>query len=212
MKYGREHHRRRSIRLEGYDYAGVGAYFVTICTQDRAPLFGEIVNGEMRLNGAGGMIHTVWDEIPAFYPDVGIDEFVVMPNHIHGIVLVGAAPRGHPDCDGNVPSVQPRSAQPGSVQPPLGQPRGVAPTLSLPDVVHRFKVMTTKRYVGGVKQSNWPPFRGRLWQRNYYEHIIRSDESLNRIRQYIRDNPMRWAFDHENPAATAPEPGDASPV
>ena len=84
--------------------------------------------------------------------------------------------------------------------------------MSLPDVVHRFKVMTTKRYVDGVKQSNWPPFRGRLWQRNYYEHIIRSDESLNRIRQYIRDNPMRWAFDHENPAATAPEPGDASPV
>jgi hypothetical protein len=81
----------------------------------------------------------------------------------------------------------------------MGQPQGVAPTLGLPDVVHRFKTMTTKRYADGVKRLGWEPFRGRLWQRNYYEHIIRNEESFNRIREYILTNPMRWALDRENP-------------
>jgi REP element-mobilizing transposase RayT len=81
--------------------------------------------------------------------------------------------------------------------------------MSLPDVVHRFKTLTTKRYADGVKQCGWTPFAGRLWQRNYYEHIIRDEESLDRIRQYIADNPARWTFDRENPEATAPEPKDA---
>ncbi|MCC6728750.1 MAG: transposase [Chthonomonadales bacterium] len=189
MAYDADKHHRRSIRLKGYDYVQAGAYFVTICAQNQAFLFGAVVNSEMRLNEAGRMIQSVWDAIPAFYPGVGIDEFVVMPNHVHGIVvLVGATPCGRPDS---------------------GQPQGVAPTLSLPDVVHRFKTMTTKRYADGVKQSSWPPFRDRLWQRNYYEHIIRDEESLDRIRQYIFGNPQRWSFDRENPVATAPEPDDA---
>jgi len=80
--------------------------------------------------------------------------------------------------------------------------------MSLPDVLHRFKTLTTKKYTDGVKQSGWTPFSGRLWQRNYYEHIIRDEESLNRIRQYILDNPARWAFDPENPKSTVPEPTD----
>jgi REP element-mobilizing transposase RayT len=74
--------------------------------------------------------------------------------------------------------------------------------MSLGDVVHRFKTMTTKRYADGVKQLGWPPFRGRLWQRNYYEHIIRNEESLNRIREYIAANPLRWHLDRENPNPT----------
>jgi REP element-mobilizing transposase RayT len=193
VKYDPEKHHRRSIRLKGYDYSQAGAYFATICTQDRACLFGEIVSGEMHLNDAGRMVKTVWDEIPVFYPGVDIDAFVIMPNHIHGIiVLVGAAPRGRPDW--------------GRAQ---GQAQGPAPTdtagLSLPDMVHRFKTMTTSRYTDGVKQSGWPPFRGRLWQRNYYEHVIRDRESLKRIREYIADNPARWAFDRENPLTIAPE-------
>jgi hypothetical protein len=81
-----------------------------------------------------------------------------------------------------------------------GQARGPAPTrLSLADVVHRFKTMTTKRYADGVKQSGWSPFRGRLWQRNYYEHIIRDESAFNRLRRYIDENPLRWASDEENP-------------
>ena len=158
-------------------------------------LFGEIAKGEMKANDAGRMVLAVWKELSTHYLGVEGDEFVVMPNHIHGvIVLVGAGPRACPDA--------------GSGNQDGGQPQGVAPTLSLQDVVHRFKTLTTKRYADGVKQFGWTPFRGRLWQRNYYEHIVRDEESLNRIRQYILDNPARWAFDRENPAATAAEPED----
>jgi putative transposase len=145
----------------------------------------------------------MWDEwwrrrglkVPNHYPGVECDTFLIMPNHIHAvIVLVGAGPRARPE--------------------PNGQPRGVAPTrnalaLSLPDVVHRFKTLTTKRYADAVKQLGWNSFSGRLWQRNYFEHIIRDEDSLNRIRQYILDNPMRWEFDRDNPLATRPEPKDA---
>jgi putative transposase len=135
------------------------------------------------------MVQAVWEELSIYYPGVEGDGFVVMPNHIHGVfVLVGAGPRACPE---------------------KGQPQGVAPTLSLPDVVHRFKTLTTKRYADGVKQSGWSPFVGRLWQRNYYEHIVRDEESLGRIIQYILDNPARWEFDRENPAATTPDLEDA---
>jgi len=184
MRFNPECHHRRSIRLKGYDYSRPGAYFITICTQDRACLFGEVVDGEMRLNDAGQMVQDVWDELPAFYPGVQTDAFIVMPNHIHGIIiLVGADP-----------CVCPNTGQ------TIGQPQGVAPTrLSLPDVVHRFKTMTTKRYIDGVKKFGWTPFRRRLWQRNYYEHIIRNDHALQRIREYIWTNPLRWHLDRENP-------------
>jgi REP element-mobilizing transposase RayT len=220
MRFHPERHHRRSIRLKGYDYRQAGAYFVTICTQDRAFLFGQVVHDEMRLNDAGKMVYDVWNDLPAFYPGVQTDAFIVMPNHIHGIIiLVGADPRVCPNADPRVCPAQPSvgvgpRAYPGSDpraypdsgpracpgQPQeLGQPQGVAPTLGLPDVVHRFKTMTTKRYADGVKRLGWEPFRGRLWQRNYYEHIIRNEESLNRIREYILTNPMRWALDRENP-------------
>ncbi len=195
---------RRSIRLKGYDYTREGAYFITICTQDRTGLFGDVENGEMRLNEAGRMVQSVWDEMPSHYPGVDIDEFVVMPNHIHGIVVlvvgmdVGAPPRGRPDGG-------PTAMDHGQVGMDVGwQARGPAPTvvsgMSLADVVHRFKTLTTKRYIDGVKQSNWLPFAGRVWQRNYYEHIIRNEESLNRIRRYIRENPATWEMDQENPS------------
>ena len=216
MSYDPARHHRRSIRLRGYGYSLAGAYYVTIVTQDRAPLFGDVVDGVMQLNDAGRMVQTVWDEIPLFYPGVDIDAFVVMPNHIHGIIVlagVGADPRVRPlgETDiGQPPEIgQPpaQSGQPRGVAPTdgnigqFGQPRGVAPTLSLGDVISRFKTMTTKRYTDGVKQSGWPPYRGRVWQRNYYEHIIRDDPSLQRIRSYIESNPEQWAADRENPTA-----------
>ncbi len=174
---------RRSIRLWGYDYSQAGAYFVTICTQKRACLFGDIIDGNMVLNDAGRMVDIVWNEIPKYYAGIDIDAFQIMPNHIHGIIVivVGAGPCACPD---------------------TGQPQGVAPTtagLSLPDVVHRFKTLTTKRYADGVKQHNWPRFPGKLWQRNYYEHIVRNENELNRIRQYIINNPVKWELDRENP-------------
>jgi len=206
MRSHPERHHRRSIRLKGYDYRQAGAYFVTICTQDRAFLFGQVVHDEMQLNDAGKMVYDVWNDLPAFYPGVQTDAFIVMPNHIHGIIiLVGADPRVCPNAGPRAcPDSGPRAC-PG--QPSVGvgpraysgQPQGGAPTLGLPDVVHRFKTMTTKRYADGVRRLGWEPFRGRLWQRNYYEHIIRNEKSLNRIREYILTNPMRWELDRKNP-------------
>jgi putative transposase len=128
MPYDPDRHARRSIRMRAYDYAQPGAYFVTVCTQNRECLFGEVMHGEMRLNDPGKMVRSAWDELPRHYPGVNVDGFVVMPNHIHGIVVlktVGAGLRACPDIWGACPDD--------------GQTRGVAPTMSLPDVVHRFK-------------------------------------------------------------------------
>lgn len=190
MKYNPNIHHRKSIRLRGYDYSQAGLYFITICTQDRLCLFGDVADAEMNLNGAGKMVRTTWDEIPAHYCGVEIDQFVVMPNHIHGIVvIVGATPRGCP-VEGQPQNIdgQPRNQD--------GQPRGVAPTgLSLPDVVHRFKTMTTKKYTDGVKQNGWQPFPAKLWQRNYYEHIIRNEDAHLKIAEYIQTNPQQWEED-----------------
>ena len=186
-RHDSDKHQRHSLRLQGYDYAREGAYFVTVCLRDRACLFGDISDGKMILNDAGRMVQAVLDDIPSHYAGIDTDAFTIMPNHIHTIiVIVGATPCGRPDLD-------------------KGQARGPAPTeLSLADVVHRFKTMTTKRYADGVKQMGWPPFHGRFWQRNYYEHIIRDDASLNLIRQYIIENPSRWAEDEENPMRSIP--------
>jgi len=190
---------RRSIRMLGYDYTQPGAHFATICTQSWECLLGDIVGGEMGLNGAGSMVQSVWDALPDRCPGVGVDAFVIVPNHIHGIVVltsphVGARPRACPDAQ---PPVD-------NWQPPIdhGQPRGVAPTgkrMSLPDVVHRFKSLTTARYRHGVYERGWSPFPGTLCQRNYYEHIIRNERALHRIRAYIVNNPARWAMDIDNP-------------
>jgi len=173
--------RRRSIRLQGYNYANAVAYFVTICTQNRDCLFGNIIDGTICLNESGEMIQTVWDEIPDHYCGIEVDEFAIMPNHIHGIiVIVGAGPCACPD----VPLKK------------NGQPQGVAPTrLSLPDVVHRFKTLTTKRYTDGVKNQGWRPFARTLWQRNYWEHIIRSENDIYLTREYIHNNPAQWELD-----------------
>jgi len=142
------------------------------------------------------MVQAIWDQIPERYPRVETDAFVVMPNHIHGIVvlagpcpIVGAGPRACPDH--------------GQTSEQIGQPQGVAPTgLSLSDVVHRFKTLTTRRYADGVGENRWPPFHGRLWQRNYYEHVIRNERELDQIREYIATNPLKWALDRENPERT----------
>ncbi|MEK6576179.1 MAG: transposase [Nitrospirota bacterium] len=188
-KYNPEIHHRRSIRFKDYDYSQAGVYFITICVLNRACFFGEIVDGNMKLSDAGEMIQTVWNEIPKHYKHIEIDIFQIMPNHFHGIVfIVGAGPCACPNQNitHNI-----------NIN---GQPQGVAPTvLSLPDVVHRFKTMTTKRYINGVKKNNWTPFNGKLWQRNYYDHVIRNEEELQRIREYIINNPLQWAEDENNP-------------
>jgi len=183
MKFNPEIYHRHTIRLQGYDYSSEGAYFVTICTQNHECLFGEILNNKMILNAAGQMITTILQQIPDHYPGNDIDEFVVMPNHIHSIIIVGAGPRVCPNknvCPG------PRAC-PGE----SGNHGG----LPLPDIVSRIKTMTTKKYSDGVIKSGWQPFNGKLWQRNYYEHIIRNENELFQIREYVENNPANWETD-----------------
>lgn len=170
---------RHSIRLEGYDYSQNGAYFITLCTQNKSCLFGNIVYAKMILNDAGRMIKTIWDEIQLYYPGIETGEFIIMPNHIHGIInLVGPAP---------------------------------TKKLSLPDVIGRFKTMTTNKYICGVKQNGWHQFSQKLWQRNYHEHIIRDANESDRIQQYITDNPEHWEndknyYDNNNPIISEQQP------
>jgi len=191
-----DRHHRRSIRLRGYDYSQAATYFVTVCAQDRACLFGDVVDGEMRLNDAGQMVHRVWHDLIVEYSAMEIDEFIVMPNHMHGIIVIVGAPLGGARSSGTViDHMEPRA--------------GTRPAPTLGDVVGAFKSVTTHQYTDGVREKKWAPFNGKLWQRNYYEHVIRSQESLNRIRQYIIDNPAQWSLDRENPNAVSKEPENA---
>ena len=139
---------RRSIRLKGYDYCRPGAYFVTVCVQDRVCLLGQILNGEMVINEASKMVVRWWMEIHHKFPTVEIDEFIVMPNHFHGIVILVEPPSVGADL---------------RVRPSEGTHAGVP----LQTVVQWFKTMTTNEYIRGVKQFGWTPFWGKLWQRNY---------------------------------------------
>ena len=321
--------RRHSIRLKGYDYSQPGAYFVTIVTQDRLCLFGDVVGGTVRLNGAGRLAQAAWERLPCRFPGIDLDAFVVMPNHIHGIIAingpVGAPPAGAPDATGasdpvgtvgaplvGAPDATGAPDPVGTVgaplvgapdaagapdatgapdpvgtagAPPVGAPDAAgaadpvgtvgaplvgapdatgapdpvgtvgAPLVGAPDpvgtvgaplvgalpsrattrgarattrgarattrgarattrgaptvgdVVGAYKSLTTVEYTRGVRAMDWPPFRRRLWQRNYYERIVRDDESRDRIRQYILDNPAQWGSDRENPIAARPRDG-----
>jgi putative transposase len=210
MKYDPERHHRRSIRLRGYDYSQAGAYFLTICTQDRACLFGDVMDGEMQLNDAGKMIHAEWDALAQRFPNVALDAFVVMPNHVHGvIILVGAGTRPAPmQAPAPAPMQAPAPAQKGDHEgrpydgdldeaSGVGATTRVAPTVG--EIIGAYKSITTVLYTRGVKQFGWPAFRARLWQRNYYEHIIRNENEWTHIQEYIANNPMQWELDRENP-------------
>jgi len=203
MAYGPKKHHRRSIPLEGYDYAQGGAYFVTVCAQAHLCLFGEIIAGEMRLNDWGRIVADTWRDLADHYPYVLLDAFVVMPNHVHGIIVltdpVGAgfkpAPTDSAADDWTPAGFVPTDAAGAGLKPaPTRKRHGLA------EIVRAFKTFSARR----INQRRG--LRGApLWQRNYYEHIIRNDVALNRIRQYIADNPRSWATDMENPQA--PRPG-----
>jgi len=191
-KFDPKKHHRRSIRLKGYNYSSEGAYYVTIVTQGREHLFGEIVDEEMILNEAGEMIVKWWNELPNKFPNLLLGEFVVMPNHFHGIIFieehVGADLRVCPDGDEN---------KPVQMDEHVGSPLR-RPNASLSQMIQWFKTMTTNEYIREVKLLNWKPFVGKLWQRNYYEHIIRNEKELQQKADYILDNPSRWDEDEEN--------------
>ncbi len=198
MVFKSDIHHRHSLRLKGYDYSQSGAYFVTICTQGRECLFGDVVDGEMRLNEAGCMIQKWWNESAEKFKNAEVDEYAIMPNHFHGIILiVGAALCGRPEIN-----VQPSTTE----NTKAGQPHRVAPTLG--NIIDWFKTMTTNEYIRNVRQKNWTPFNGKLWQRTYYEHIIRNEQSLQEIREYITNNPAKWAEDENNPVNIAIRRGE----
>ncbi len=187
---------RKSNRLKGYDYSRARHYFVTVCAQDRRCLFGEINAGRMVLNQTGEMVDRWWRKTESKFPHVESGEYVLMPNHIHGVVaIVGADPRVRPKrdgCESNEPQAEERrrhteNEQGGHTGPPLQE------------VIRWFKTMTTNEYIKEVKSGRLPPFEKRIWQRSFYDHIIRDEEDMNRIREYIRDNPAKWTLDEENP-------------
>ena len=167
MPYDPNGHHRRSIRLPNYDYSQSGAYFITICVQNHNCLFGRILTtvdgAELQLNAQGLMVHDAWNEMPAKHPGLVLEEYIVMPNHFHALVISDASDQG---CKYN-----------------------------LSEVVHRFKTLTTKRYAHGVRKYGWPKFPGRLWQRNFWERVIRNEKELEAIRDYISYNPAKWEDD-----------------
>lgn len=213
--YNPQIHHRRSIRLKGYDYSQAGLYFITLCCQDRACMFGSITNGEMTLNDAGSMVEFQWLELTKRFPKIVLHEYAVMPNHFHAILeiiaepTVGAtlvvAPTVEPiaptvETDKPVEPAPDREADDIASLSLPGQPQGIAPTTTTPnktvgDIIGAFKSIITVEYIRGVKTMDWPPFRVRLWERNYYEHIIRNEGAYKRISDYIVDNPANWQED-----------------
>jgi REP element-mobilizing transposase RayT len=166
--------------LKGYDYSQPGAYFVTIVTQGRAAVFGAVADGVMRLNPAGEMGHAAWARLPARFPAIALDEFIVMPNHVHGIVWLRD-------------DVGDGLARPeGGENRNLGRDKpGPYHRVALPDVIRVFKSLTTREYrqrFGG----------GHLWQRGYHDRVIRTEQELDDTRIYIRFNARKWAEDPEN--------------
>jgi putative transposase len=183
-------HHRRSIRLKGYDYSQPGVYFVTLVTWGRECLFGEIQSGEMRLSSFGRLAEIEWRRLAIRYERIIEDEFIVMPNHIHGIIWIVekdedenvGARQNHIEMTGNVPLASPL---PG-LRPPLAA--------SLGAIVGAYK-STTARLINGMRRSPGTP----VWQRNYHEHIIRNEREWGAIRAYISNNPLNWEQDHEHP-------------
>lgn len=175
MRFDRHGHRRRPNRAPEYDYGSPGAYFVTICTKGRECVFGTVIDDTVRLTEAGEIVSQVWYGLPERFPSVELDAFVVMPNHIHAIVIIVGAQFIAPAASGSGTGAMNR-----------------APTLG--EIVRTFKAASTRL----IRTSTNPAF---AWQRNYYDHIIRDEPGLDRIRDYIAGNPGRWLEDALHPSS-----------
>ena len=175
MKYDPNKYHRRSIRLKRYDYSQAGAYFVTVVVYQRECLFGDVVDGTIVLNDLGRIVQSEWERSAEIRHEIELGTYVIMPNHFHGIVFFQ---------NGNVGATG-RSPLP---------PRGPMPK-SLGALMAGFKSSVAKQ-INILRDTPGIP----VWQRNYYEHIIRNDDDLNRIHRYIESNPSQWADDDENPA------------
>ncbi len=170
-------HHRRSIRLDGYDYSKSGAYFITIVTKNRTLLFGDIIDGKMIFNDYGEIANKCWLDIPNHYPNVQLDKFIVMPNHLHGILIINETIVG---ANNYSPLQQSQNEQ------QMNKFR--SPSKTIGSIIRGFKIGVTKWFHNNTNVFN-------VWQRNYYEHIIRDDNELNRIQNYIINNPSNWKND-----------------
>jgi len=168
-------YKRKSLRLSGYGYSNPGAYFVTICTQGKKNLF--------NLTFVQDMIKLVWTKLPYRFPILTLGEFAILPNHIHTILWLKNPLNDNKETNLFYPDNKGRS---------------ILPAVSLGQIIQAFKSITTYKYIIEVKKKNCIMFDRRLWQRNYFEHLIRTERSLKRIREYIVNNPARWEFDREN--------------
>jgi len=181
MAFNREIHHRKSNRLSGFDYTQNGMYFLTICAFNRACIFGDIVNGETHLNDIGEIVAEEWVKTSAMRHNVELGEWVVMPNHFHAIVMIENPPVGAHCMRPNDRNCTSRA-------------HGSAPlrrdSCCIGSIIAGFKSAVTKQ--GNIlRQTPGLP----LWQRNYHEHIIRTENDLQRICEYIQNNPLRWQFD-----------------
>lgn len=165
--YDLRKHNRRSLRLQGYDYSGNGAYFITICAHNREHRFGSVTNGTMLLNEFGEIAAEQWLRLDQRFENMSAGVFVVMPNHVHGVLHITQDP------------------------PHAGQPQGFAPTVG--DIVGSYKSLVVKECLKLCRLRD--DTLGKLWQRNYYEHIIRNEVSYNMIADYIFNNPRTWTND-----------------
>ena len=189
VRYDPERHHRQSVRLDGYDYRNAGVYFVTVCSHQRECLFGAIVGGEMVANAFGEAVIACWHAISDHFADVTLDAFILMPNHLHGIVIL---PQSIDSVGARHASPSPASPSKSAVEssPPTG-----APARSLGALIGSFKAAMTRR-INQNRETPAPP----VWQRNYYERIVRNERVLEVTRCYILLNPLHWPHDDDNPA------------
>lgn len=181
MKYNPAIHHRRSIRLKGYDYSQAGLYFITICCPNRQSRFGNIVAEKMELNEYGQIAHEQWIALPERFYNCELHEFVIMPNHMHGIIQLT------------------------SVAAPARAGASSAPTVenkSISDIVGAYKSLVSVACLNIFKSRD--EVMGKLWQRDYYEQIIKDDRAYSNISEYIRNNPSRWHSDDLSVAGLAP--------
>lgn len=210
-----KNYRRKSIRLQGYDYSQPGAYFITLVTEKRICWFGEIHNRAMLLNDCGIGFFKLWQDIPKRFPNIILDEFILMPNHLHGIIWIkdsrlenldinpmldddaklGVGARLGVEATLVVAQIETSGTRPDATRHNATDPK-------IGDIVGAYKSLSTNFYIKGLNEKRWPRFKKRFWQANYYERIIRNEKALNHIRKYIQQNPLKWALDHESPNAT----------
>jgi REP element-mobilizing transposase RayT len=180
LPYDPDIHHRRSIRLPGYDYSWAEAYFITLCTSHRECLFGEVDSQQIHLSQLGQIVDEEWHRSAHIRQEIELDAWVVMPNHVHGIVII-TCPEGSSD-------VRPHATAAGASPKMGGKPK------SLSSFVIGFK-SASKIRINDVRGTPGQP----LWQRNFYERVIRNDRELKATREYISLNPIRWALDDDNP-------------